>query len=247
MNLSALRVILVTPWSTQSAIAGVNLAVATELRKRGVSVTVVRSEIGSLKKLKALRSDLPTLRPEDFLKLRSGFDYDVIFYAVGDNWSFHGGAIELLAQKPGVVLLHDADLENLVAGWKHWSDTKTHPRETQALSAGTNLKVNSSVTTGVGSFVDWPMSMATGGVVHADHYLELAQMACPGPVTKLPLPVADIDVAPLKKRLPSGPLRVVTVGHVNSNKLPEEIIRAIGSSEELPWSMSLQSAWANRR
>jgi glycosyltransferase involved in cell wall biosynthesis len=233
MNLSGLRIIFVTPWSTQSAIAGVNLSIATELKKRGVSVTVVRSEKGSLEKLEALRSDLPTLRPKDFLKLRPGIDYDMICYAVGDNWSFHGGAIELLAQKPGVVQLHDVALDNLVAGWKHWSSTKIHPRGTKTLSAGPISTVNSSVKIEADSFVDWPMSMATGGVVHADHYLGLAKAACPGLVVKLPLPVADIDVAPLQKRQPKDPLRIVTVGHVNSNKLPAEIIRAIGSSEKL--------------
>lgn len=233
MNLSGIRIILVTPWSKQSAIAGVNLLIASALKKLGVSVTVVRSEVGSQDKSEALRTDVPTLRPKDFLKLRPGFDYDMVCYAVGDNWSFHGIALELLAQKPGVVLLHDAALDNLVAGWKHWSGTRFHPRKTQTLSAGPIPEINSAVETGARSFVNWPMSMATGGVVHADHYLGRAQEACPGPVVKLPLPTTDIDVAPPKKREPKDPLRVVTIGHVNSNKLPEEIIRAIGSSERL--------------
>ena len=233
MSLSALRIMLVTPWNLQSAIAGVNLSIATELRTRGVSVTVVRCEVGAHEELPVLQSDFPLVRPKDLISFKAGYDYDLICYAIGNYFAFHGDAIELLASRPGIVLLHDASLLDLATAWERRSGLKIHPRETQTLTAGTISTVNSAVKTAADSFVDCPMAMATGGVVHADHYLGLAQAACPGPVVKLPLPVADIDVAPLKKRQPKDPLRVVTVGHVNSNKLPEEIIRAIGSSEKL--------------
>ncbi len=233
MNPSGLRLILVTPWNAHSAIAGVNLLVAKALFKRGVAVTIVRSETGTHAKSQDLDADLPILRPKDLLQLRPGHDFDVICYAVGDNWPFHGGAIDLLAQRPGIVLLHDASLRNLAVCWEHELGRAFDQALLRTLSNRTLPSISVSPLTDPESMVDWPMAMATGGVVHAKHYLDLAQAGCPGPVVELPLPVGDIVVATPRKRQPGDPINIVTIGHVNTNKLPEEAIRAIASSDRL--------------
>ncbi|MFD1193909.1 glycosyltransferase [Seohaeicola saemankumensis] len=233
MNPRGLRLILVTPWNTQSAIAGVNLLIAKELVQRGVAVTIVRSEMDAQAKLKALNTDMPILRPKDLLKLQPGYDYDHICYAIGNYWLFHGGAINILAQRPGLVLLHDAFLRDLGAGWEQELGKASYQYLLQTLVNHPIQPDAIPETIGTNSMVNWPMAMATGGVVHAKHYLDLAQTACPGPVVELPLPVSDINTAAPRKRQPGDPIDIVTIGHVNSNKLPEEIIQAIGSSHRL--------------
>jgi glycosyltransferase involved in cell wall biosynthesis len=233
MNPSKLRLVLVTPWNNHSAIAGVNLLVAKALLKRGAEVTIVRSETGTHAKSQDLSVDLPILWPKDLLLLRPGHDYDVIFYAVGDNWTFHGGAINLIAHRPGIVLLHDASLRNLAAGWEHDVGRACYQELLRTLSRSNLPSVGVSAMPESESMVEWPMAMATGGVVHAKHYLDLAQAACPGPVVELPLPVGDMAVATPRKRQPGDPIDIVTIGNANSNKLPEDAIQAIGSSDRL--------------
>lgn len=230
------RLLIVTPWSGRSAIGRVNLLVARELVKRGVSVSVIRSETDEVAAQHSpLSTEVPVLSPAEGLRLKPGFDFDAVCYAIGDHFPFHGQGLALLAEMPGVVMLHDVYLGHLAAGWASAGHLRGGEDRLRRLFYGELPPAGADLTwlAAHQPLTEWPMAMATGGIVHAQHYRERAAAACPGRVAQAPLPADDMRLPPPRARQPSDTLTLVTVGHVNRNKLAHEVIRAIGSSPRL--------------
>lgn len=229
-----LKLGLVTPWNARSAIAKVNLAIARELRARNVDVSIGRAERGDALASKPLSKEF-SLLPGAGIGAQAEDGLDIVCYAVGNHYPFHGGAIEMLASRPGIVLLHDFYLGHLADEWAHAKGTEDGIPRLHRLVYGAQPPATADMEWLAANqpLVEWPSSMSIGAVVHAAHYYDRVAAACPGPVVELPLPAEDRPVPAACSRSPGDPFTLVTVGHVNANKLPEEVIRAIGSSARL--------------
>jgi len=230
-----MRLGVVTPWNGQSAIARVNHAVARELQERSVDVTIIRSECGESADLAPLTDEFLLVSGCDTPPLRVGYDLDAICYAIGNHFPFHGAGLQMLAEQPGIVLLHDFYLGDLAAGWEHSMRVPEGAERLRLLVYGESPSPEATLDWLVTHqpLVEWPASMATAAVVHADHYRQRVAAICPGPVTKLSLPGWEISLPEPSQREPGSALVLATVGDVNPNKLPDAVIRAIGSSPRL--------------
>jgi glycosyltransferase involved in cell wall biosynthesis len=235
MSASKLRIGLATPWNENSAIARVNLDVARALQDLGVDLTVVRVEAGEPLALPALSREFRLVRACDASLPEIAANVDAMCYAIGDHYPYHGQALRMMATLPGIVLLHDLYLRHLAVGWGHYAG---EPNMWAALDAELGYPQMPPEPTlewlaENAPMVEWPTTMATGAVVHARHYLDRVAAVCPGPIALLPLPGRDIGVAPPRRRRAGSRVRLLTVGRVNINKLPDEVIRAIASSPRL--------------
>jgi glycosyltransferase involved in cell wall biosynthesis len=76
---------------------------------------------------------------------------------------------------------------------------------------------------------EWVAARALGVISHGEWTLERLAAACPGPVRAVPLPyeLPRVPVEPVVD--PAGRFRLVTVGHMNTNKRVASVIEAIGS------------------
>ncbi len=213
-----MRIALVTPLNGRSAIGAWAAFVGPALAARGHAVTIVRSE-GDDPRLDApLR--LPPLPVAPGIAVVEGRGLtapalrrlaDAVVYAVGNHYGHHAEVPRLLAGVPGVVVLHDSDLQQLDHGWHAVS-----PDDAPAASG-----------------VVWFAARATGAVVHAEFYAGATRSACRGPVAVLPLAFPGLDVPAPRLREPGSPLVLATVGDANPNKRHEQVIDAIAMDPAL--------------
>lgn len=230
-----LRIAWAGPWNARSAIAEFGTEVVAELLSRGHIVDVLRTELDEALALppRPTAATVGVLAAVPPAALRQ--DYDAVVVNLGDNHDFHGAAIETLRQVPAILVLHDAYLANLYAGW-----AERHP----ALSADVLADLYGDAAA-AGPFwlppremaatrpmLEWFAAFGAGAVVHAQHYAERVRTACPGPV----------DVIPLAHRFPGLPpppapqpdrLMLATIGHVNANRRIEAVLQAIADSPRL--------------
>jgi len=145
--------------------------------------------------------------------------------------------------------LHDFLVAHLFAEWAY-----EHPEEAKRVLAGWYgpdavagfFKAGSpqafiDMASRLYPMTEWLSSMAVGVVSHSHWGMLRVGQACAGPLRVMPLPYdapsctpdsASAILAPDDRRR-DGTISVLTVGHVNSNKRIDSVIRAIGSSAYL--------------
>jgi glycosyltransferase involved in cell wall biosynthesis len=233
VSTAPLHLAIATPWNERSAIAHANYAIASALRDLGINVTIVRIETGEALALPALSRDFPVAGERSVPRPRVGTDVDMICYAIGDFFPYHGAALRMMAEEPGLVLLHDMFLVGLAGELLQAAGLSMKALQ-EALGLPEPLpEATLEWYARNAPMAEWPAAMSTGAVVHARHYLDRVAAVCPGPVAVLPLPGRDRGIAAPRKRTPGSKVRLLTVGHVNPNKLPDEVIRAIAASPRL--------------
>ena len=217
-----MRIALVTPYNTRSAISTWARLIALELDRRGHAVTVVRAEsaLPSLEAplaLPALQAPGRVVVGRDISPNDLAQQHDVIVYALGNHFGHHAEVPRLLSQAPGMVVLHDADMSGFHWGWASAAFADEVP---PAASDGARL-------------LSWFAARATGAVVHAQFYADAVRRHCLGPVGVLPLAFSDLNVPPPRRRKPREKMTVATLGDANINKRHHAIIEAIGTMPQL--------------
>src|SRR5687767_7836512 len=111
-----MRVAWATPFNNQSAIARYALEVVLELRRRGVDVTIIRTEVGAPADLPAWSDDVPVLAHNeiDIERLEDSFDLSIV--TIADHFAFNAGSVEIMRRIPSVGVFHDADVRHLALG-----------------------------------------------------------------------------------------------------------------------------------
>ena len=209
------RLLWAGPWNERSAIALFGMLVVDELAAAGHEVEVVRTEVGA----DLLLPPRPAPGPIHLPSAWAPDGFDGVIVNLGNYYGFHGGAMAMLQGAAPLVILHDAWLGDLVNGWRHHAGDDAW-RVNRFLHGAPDP-----------SGVQALCGFASGVVVHGPHYRDAAAAACAGPVAVIPLAYAA-PVLPLPR--PFGKrLTVATIGHVNSNKRVDEVIRALGASERL--------------
>ncbi|RYE41777.1 MAG: glycosyltransferase family 1 protein [Hyphomicrobiales bacterium] len=240
-----MKIVFFSPFARVSAIGRVTALLVDALDRQGHTSVVVRTERESLLDLPPHSVAVPVLPWIDEEQVRAvAQDADAIVYQMGNNYGFHRGGLHWMPLLPGVLCLHDFVLAHLFA---EWAD---HHRE-QAESALEDWYGSSAVQgffeacastpqrfSDVASrhypLTEWICTEALAVVAHSDWGMDRVQSACAGPLRVLPLPYdapgASGPAQDARTSLAEDKVRVLTVGHVNTNKRIDSVIRAIGAS-----------------
>lgn len=166
---------------------------------------------------------------------------DLSIYHIGNHALFHGGIWDLSRQHPGIVVLHDARLQELAVSWAHlrsdWGgyiDTMNRWHGPSAAAAAEDVRkglvqpgalIESFPLTA--AFVD----RALGVVVHSDDAYRLVASVYRGPLVHLPLafPARRADVV---TRAWQPPFRLIMFGFLGGNRGLETILATLAALPE---------------
>lgn len=239
-----MNICLFTPAIRQSAIGACSALVEDALVRQGHTVNVVRTEHVDLLETPTLNFVNPIARWTDISDVsRLIQDSEAVVYQIGDNYQYHAGALRWLDQAPGLVLLHDFFLPNLVAGWMR----QTPPPTTDIVSAwyGASIAEDFYSSDNIAAFLartNYEVTMlepvcakARAVITHSHWGCDWVLRACPGPICVVPLPQLSVEKPPQTAELQrqGDRLRILTIGHVNANKRAESVIMALARSAPL--------------
>jgi glycosyltransferase involved in cell wall biosynthesis len=172
---------------------------------------------------------------------------DCCIYQIGDNYEFHEGGVAWLARAPGIVCLHDFFLGHLFCGWAQQRRDEANDILTQwygkKIAADYFSASNSATfireTQDLAPLTEWISSMATGVITHSNWGCDRVLSACPGPLFVVPLAYdAPGAISIENESTPNSKLKVLTIGHINSNKRIESCIEAISNNSILRKNVS---------
>lgn len=236
--------VIFTPALTISAIGRATRLVVSALLGQGHQVIVVRAEKAALLERPAHDFGTRLIAWTDTANVEKAVQQaDMLVYQIGNNYQFHLGCMEWMPVHPGIVCLHDFFLGHLFHDWaqnrrpeaeavlREWYGTDVAERY---FSIEHDFIEN---TEDMAPMTEWISSMALGVVTHSSWAIQRVLNSCPGPVHVIALAydVPRIDAVAVAESAPrqAGQLSIVTVGHVNPNKRPDSVIRAIGNSPYL--------------
>lgn len=177
-------------------------------------------------------------------------DFDIAVYQIGNYWPFHGEIMLTAWDRPGIVVLHDQSLQHLMAGYcfeqlrdpdayvSLMRDSHGPVAAEQALAAQSGLRPPVWETEDAIAYPLTPVMVrnALGVVSHSEFGIRAVRPSYAGPAAVLPLPLATPaagGVVPREKLgVSADALLVITTGHLNPNKRPDEVIRALGRLPE---------------
>lgn len=223
-----MKIVLCTPLSSHSAIARASKILAAELERREQFVSLISIELEIPKTGGATSSSLWWKDPKAEAALGSA---DAIVVQIGDNYTYHAGAIEILSRFRCIGIFHDANIYNLFRMWAfdEGSSVEGQARHDRQLAAiyGDELKTCENP-----DLLRWLASQCAAALVHSDFYLSAIRDYCPGPVAKSRLAYDARPVANSEKQ--SDRFTVLTLGHINANKCCSEVIEGIAALEIKP-------------
>lgn len=222
-----MRIGWATPFHERSNIAKVSLYLARELRRRGHDVDILR-----LEPLDAMDAPLDV---EGFA-IRHGYDtaelkanYDIVVANLGDHSGNHCRVLEILTMVPAVVIFHDADISNYTLGMADLRGIDVRDMISDfELESPSEQRIISHYAEQQLALI---AALAGGAVVHAPHYEDAVKSHCPGPVRMFPLAGPE-NVHVVPERRTGSDFCVTTFGHINANKQPERVLRAIAATGE---------------
>lgn len=231
-----LRLAWLGPWNGDSAIATFGRFIVDELAARGHEVTICRSEVGAELDKPPLSAPGPVLTPAALPTQTLARQFDGVIANIGNHYPYHGGLIPLLEQVPCLQIFHDGFLAHLAQGWAY-NHFPSGERRLRTLvdclyGAGTWPTEHAYLQDLEKAATHWPMTewlaaMAAGIITHSHRWVPRLRAATSGRVDVLPLAYPGADFPPPR---PLGQrLVIATIGHVNSNKRCDEVIRAIAS------------------
>lgn len=234
-----LRIAWAGPWNARSSIAAFGALVVAELCARGHEVAVFRTETGDFLALPPRPAPGPVLPLQDVDPEGVARGHDAFVVNLGDQYGHHGAAIPALLRVPALVVLHDAFLADLYAGWlaangRHsphapvlgalYGDAEAETAEPFMLMPLEDMALRRPM-------LEWFAALSAGAAVHAEHYAARVRSACPGPVEVIPLAFEGAALPPPREI--GRDVVVATVGHVNPNKRGADVLRAVAGSATL--------------
>ena len=250
---AAMKILIFTPALKASAIGRMTSRVVHQLIDLGHKISVVRSE--DVRLLGYVTHDFgvaPVAWNDEDTVNRLVSEADFIVYQIGDNFDFHRGCLEWLAQAPGIICLHDFFVAHLFFGWasnnlaqasqvlERWYGPKASSAFFRAASSVDFIKETHQSM----PMTEWVCAMATGVVTHSQWGMPRVKASCRGPVHVVPLAYDIGDALDPENDAAEASnetaIKVLTVGHINPNKRVASVIKAIGSSPFLRKRCSYQ-------
>ncbi len=244
-----MKIVIVTPILAKSAVARSTGLVIECLKKLGHSIEIIRCEDQKEfnAKIQAFGENAKNWdNKKEVLSLIE--NCDIIIYQLGDS-SYHVGAVDLMLNYPGIVILHDyfltglfiaymrktdrtiADMRSVVACWYEENSAKKFKQS--LLDDNENFW---SVASEEFPMTEWAVSNALGVITHSHVKINTILKVANGPVAVLPLPYNKTEVSDKNTTIAENltPQKVIiTFGMINPNKRVESVINAIGSAKAL--------------
>jgi len=245
-----MKVAMVMPMSPESAIADVMTQAVPDLSLQwDLDIWCPAESTHRPSSVPLIPYALPN---EEVIDALSG--YDLVVYVLGDS-PRHTRILPLAQHLPGLTVLHDASLTNLVRQAAVETDTMDvlvqHVRATAGPEAA-ELLAHPDTARSPSELLelcaavpldDYAVENSLGIVVHSRWHGERIDGLVLGDVTVAPLPVPSArlsvetnrgpDPARLLASLPSDSLLLVTVGNLNANRRVEVLLQAIADDPTL--------------
>ncbi len=239
-----MRVAMLTPMAQDSAIADVMLQAVPDLAREW-DLEIWYPADPSPRPCPVPSRSFGALDTDAVVELA---EFDLVIYVLGDS-PFHAAMLPYLRRVPGLVVLHDASITNLIRTAavrdKSLDEVVSEVEELHGEEAAEILRVGYAP----GGPLKWlefcaqvpldhvALQRSLGAVVHSDWHARRLDGMSLGEVTVAPLPVptgrsrekSERARGPIDKALASlspSDILVVTVGHVNANRLVDEIVAA---------------------
>lgn len=236
-----------TPLSRRSAIGEFSVHVTAELAK------FAEVELWTSDEAPLLETGLPVVRYRPGSSELGGLPQrDAVIYNMGDYLPFHGDIHDVSREHPGVVILHDRVLHHLFAGrWLMGPDSsrelyvermRAYYGEHGAEAARLSLEgERRPVWESDEEVLAYPLYEegilnALGVITHSEGQAVDVRTRWVGSVQALHLPcyadiLRQVDGGPPPKS--DGPLRLLTVGHLNPNKQVHRVVEMLAADPEL--------------
>lgn len=238
-----LKIAWLTPLVRTSAIARYSSLVLPELR-RIHDVEAWTFDPGAV-----MDPGVPLRKFQHHAQASAALDYmDIAMYQIGNNWPFHGQIMLTAQSKPGIVVAHDYTLQHLIAAYcfevlRSADEYVRIVREShgdvgaeQAAAAIAGRRPPIWETEDALEYTLMPVvtNGALGVLTHSQFALGGLRRHYDGPTLVLPLayrsPLTQGDIpGRADLRLAGDDLLVITTGHMNANKRPREVIRALAT------------------
>ncbi|GAA4337640.1 glycosyltransferase family 4 protein [Variovorax defluvii] len=246
-----MKFVFFTPFAVNSAIGRVTALLIGALDRMGHSAVVVRTERQELLGSPAHASPAPVLPWDDESQVLSTTrDADALIYQIGNNYAFHHGGLHWLARLPGIVCLHDFLLAHLFADWAAFHRSQAESVLDHWYGEQAPIEFFEAACSTPEGFADtaarhypmteWICAQALAVVSHSHWGMQRVANACAGPLRVVPLPYDAPGAARAPGMRKDDKVRILTVGHVNSNKRIDSVIRAIGASPLLRDAVTYQ-------
>lgn len=216
-----------TPFGNHSAIARFSLAVVRELRTRGHDVTIVRLELDEA--ILATTHD-----PDEVTTLHVPADADSVVVNFGNHAPYHARGIQIIAERPALLVLHDAEMRDFLHGMRHFFDFEMPDLPFYApRSSGEEIDPR-LLHPDSAHLLQFLASLSTGCVTHGPHYLAPLRETCPGMVDVVPLCyAADARAYPTHLTPASDAFSVTIFGVLNPNKQLDRLLHAVALLPDL--------------
>jgi glycosyltransferase involved in cell wall biosynthesis len=171
--------------------------------------------------------------------------FDIAIYNLGDHYILHGSIFEVSRLHPGIVILHDLVMHHFFSGY-YFIREKNQPGYVQALQFAhgeAGRQFGERVISGKAGNVWENEAMlrfhmakaalhgALGVVTHSGFALREIEAFATYPTAHIHFPTPNIQGH--GRQAPSQKVRLLTFGHMNSNKMIHAVIEAIGQHPEL--------------
>jgi glycosyltransferase involved in cell wall biosynthesis len=242
-----MRIAWFTPLARRSAIGEFSVHVAAELA-RFAEVELWTSDASPL-----LDTELPVVRYRPgSSELGELSQREAVIYNMGDYLPFHDDIHTVSREHQGVVILHDRVLHHLFAGkWLMGPDSsrelyvermRAYYGEHGAQAARLSLEgERRPVWESDEEVLSYPLYEegilnATGVITHSEGQADDVRARWVGPVRALHLPcysdtLREVDGGPPPES--AGPVRLLTVGHLNPNKQVHRVVEMLAADPEL--------------
>jgi glycosyltransferase involved in cell wall biosynthesis len=236
-----------TPLARRSAIGEFSVHVAGELAKFA-EVELWTSDAPPL-----LDTELPVVRYQPgSSELNDLSQHDALVYNMGDYLPFHDDIHAVSREHPGVVILHDRVLHHLFAGkWLIGPDSSRqlyvermrayygeHGAQVARLSLEGERRPVWESDEEVLSYPLYEEGLldAIGVITHSEGQADDIRARWIGPVRALHLPcysdtLREVDGGPPPES--AGPVRLLTVGHLNPNKQVHRVVEMLAADPKL--------------
>ncbi len=236
-----------------SGIGAFGAAACDGLLCGGHEVIVFASDLGPADE--PHRSNFPIVRlpdTDDEAVLRSLDEFDLVAYNLGDHAGYHRSIYDLSRKHRGIVILHDLVMRDFFAGYFLCRDGSRLPELLEMMEYCHGPQAEGWMRDLVAGRVDSPwtdprlleyhmakaaVSHAHGVVVHSEFTRARVAEFAGSPVTHIHFPSPDLAEEAQHWGPPPAaegrPVRLLTFGYVNPNKLVDLVIECIGASPTL--------------
>ncbi len=173
--------------------------------------------------------------------------FDIAIYNLGDNYLLHGSIFAVARQYPGIVILHDLVMHHFFSGYyfAELNDQAGYVDQLAFAHGEAGRQLGKRVVAGKmgnvwesATMLQFHMAKAAlhgslGVVTHSEFARREVETFAAYPVTHIDFPTPKITAKSRAHANSGGKVQLLSFGMLNSNKMIDRVIDAIGASPTL--------------